>query len=469
MSAKPNSATLSEPEQITGNHCTLERAANIPTDIDASSREPGRSVLMIAFHYPPCRGSSGIQRTLSFSRYLAEYGWSPIILSASPHAYANQGPDQLRDIPDSVPVHRAFALDTARHLSLRGRYISWTSLPDRWVSWCLDAVPAGLRLIRRYRPDVIWSTYPIATAHLIALALHRFSGIPWVADFRDPMTEVDPVTGQNHPPDPRLWRVRRFIESRTVRACTRAVLVTQSSRRLHADRYTDLPDSHWAVVSNGFDEQAFTGAANLRPSNALNRPLVLLHSGVLYPTPDRDPTAFFTALAKLRFSGQISSASLRVVLRASGHDDRYRQQVRDLGIDDLVSLEPPISYRDALAEMLAADGLLVFQGYTSNPAIPAKLYEYLRAQRPILAMVDSEGDTAATLRKSAVGRVVPLESVEQIEAGLLAFLDGIRCNREPIASDSEIARHSRKAKSAELAAVLDSVVAAPASSKRTAA
>ena len=165
-------------------------------------------------------------------------------------------------------------------------------------------------------------------------------------------------------------------------------------------------------------------------------------------------------MAKLRSEGRISSADIKVILRASGHDERYREQIRKLNIEDLVSLEPPIGYRQALAEMLSADGLLVFQGYTSNPAIPAKLYEYLRARRPILAMVDSAGDTAATLKRAGVGRIVPLESSDQIAAALVPFLDGIRQNREPVASESEIFLHSREAKSAELAAVLDSVVAA---------
>jgi glycosyltransferase involved in cell wall biosynthesis len=425
-----------------------------------------RSVLMIAFHYPPCRGSSGLQRTLSFSRYLPSHGWSPLILSANPKAYPDQGPDQLADIPASVPVHRAFALDTARHLSLRGRYVSWMSLPDRWISWLLGAVPTGLRLIRRHRPQVIWSTYPVATAHLIGMALHRLTGIPWVADFRDPMTEVDAITGKNHPGDPQLWRVRRWIESHAVRSCTRAVFVTPGSLKIHAQRYPEIPASRWAVVSNGFDDQTFAGTEHIRPDRHPQRPLVLLHSGVLYATADRDPSALFAAVAKLRSENRLSAADLKIVLRASGYDERYRKQIHELGIQDIISLEPAVGYRQALAEMLSVDGLLLFQGYTSNPAVPAKLYEYLRARRPILAMVDSQGDTASVLRQAGVGRIVPLESSEQIAAALLAFLDGIRAGKEPVAGDEEIRRHSREAKSAELAAVLNSVVAVPAGARR---
>ena len=139
---------------------------------------------MIAFHYPPLRGSSGIQRTLAFSRDLRDHGWEPIVLTAHPRAYENTGDDQLADIPEGVPVYRPFALDAARHLALRGAYPKLLALPDRWSSWSLGAIPCGLGILRRHRPDLIWSTYPIATAHVIGRWLHTLSGTPWVADFR---------------------------------------------------------------------------------------------------------------------------------------------------------------------------------------------------------------------------------------------------------------------------------------------
>ena len=150
-----------------------------------------KKVLMIAFHYPPFCGGSGVLRTLKFSHYLPEHGWKPIILSASPRAYSQLGNDQVGGIPASAVVTRGFALDAARHLAIRGRYLKWVAQPDRWASWWLGAVPLGLYLIRRYKPEVIWSTYPIATAHLIGLTLKLMTGIPWIADCRDSMTEDD--------------------------------------------------------------------------------------------------------------------------------------------------------------------------------------------------------------------------------------------------------------------------------------
>src|SRR6185436_6053035 len=105
-----------------------------------------QKVLMIAFHYPPFQGGSGVHRTLKFSRYLPEHGWQPIVLSADPRAYSSTGQEQLAEIADSVIVERAFALDTARHFSLAGRYLRLMALPDQWASWWWGGVLKGLKL-----------------------------------------------------------------------------------------------------------------------------------------------------------------------------------------------------------------------------------------------------------------------------------------------------------------------------------
>lgn len=416
-----------------------------------------KRVLMVAFHYPPFRGSSGQHRTLSFSRCLSEHGWDPLILTANPHAYSERSDDQLGDIPPTVPVTRAFAMDTKRHLSLRGRYIGGLALPDPWVSWIVSAVPAGLWLIRKYRPRVLWSTYPIATAHLIGYVLHRLTGIPWVTDFRDPMTEVDPITQQTYPVDPRLWKARRWVERAAVANSTRAVFSTKGACQLYAERYRHLPSNRWAVIENGYDEDSFTDAAKMAKQRDIAGPIVLLHSGLLYPTPDRDPSALFQALSRLRRDGTLTPADVRVVLRATGHDTHYRTMIRCHGLEDMVILAPPIPYRNAIAEMMSAHGLLLFQGYTSNPAVPAKLYEYIRARRPIFAMVHPQGETAAVLTGANVGTIVPLDSQHHIADGLRKFLDDIRCDRAPIASEATVRRYSRKYRAEELARLFDAL------------
>jgi glycosyltransferase involved in cell wall biosynthesis len=417
---------------------------------------PKRAVLLVAFHYPPCGVSSGLQRAFCFSRDLLEYNWSPLVLTAHPRAYPATKTDQLSQIPAAVRVRRAFALDSTKHLAIRGRYFGWSALPDAWVTWLLGAIPAGLEMIRRYRPRVIWSTYPLATAHLIGMALHRSTGIPWIADFRDPMTEIDSVTQQRFPENATLWRVRRWIERKTLELCTRAVFVTPGALQMYQARYPQFAD-RMTLVGNGYDEVNFQAAeGRVELFSEKRGKIVLVHSGVLYPGPDRDPSAFFAALAELRRSGQIPS-NLEIRLRATGYDSHYQKLIARFGLQDVVRLEPAISYQDALAEMLAADGLLVFQGSTSNPAVPAKLYEYIRARRPIFALVDKAGDTAAVLRQAGAGVQVPLDDSAEISKGLLDFLAQLQGGTAPLPRPDAIEQHSRRLKARELAGLMDEV------------
>jgi glycosyltransferase involved in cell wall biosynthesis len=411
-----------------------------------------KRVLMIAYHFPPIQGSSGVQRTLKFCQYLPDHGWQPLVLTVHPRAYEQTEGGQLKEIPEAVIVKRAFALDTARHLGFQGRYIRYLALPDRWISWWLGAVASGLGLIRRYRPDVIWSTYPIATAHLIGLTLHRITGVSWIADFRDSMTEDE------YPHDPVVRKTYRWIEGRTIAYCTCAVFTTAGTVRMYRRRYPAVPDSRWKLIANGYDEENFRDAEErTRSIPTSNGAIVLLHSGLLYPS-ERDPTAFFAALSELVRDGRISSGELKIVFRASGYVDHYRRLISHYGIEDIISLQPAISYVAALAEMVKADGLLIFQASNCNHQVPAKLYEYLRAQRPILALTDPTGDTASILREAGVGTIVPLDSQQMVAVALLEFLGKLRRGSELSNPRIEVERYSRRARAAELAQLLEQVV-----------
>lgn len=410
-----------------------------------------KRVLMIAFHFPPLRGSSGIQRTLKFSKYLSEYGWEPILLTAHPRAYSSTSNDLVGEIANQASVHRAFALDTSRHLSVLGHYPNILALPDRWVSWWLGAVPMGLYLIQKYRPDVIWSTYPIATAHLIGLSLCRLTGIPWVADLRDPMTDVD------YPPNRLTRRIYQWIEKKTITYCARAVFTTPGAINDYKTRFPQLPSARLCLIENGYDEENFVAAElNVAKRWTKNKPFVLIHSGIIYPS-ERDPVQFFCALSALAQQGLISKDSLNVILRATAHDEYLQRLIDQYGLGAIVSLAPPIPYREALSEMLTADGLLILQASNCNNQIPAKLYEYLRTRRPILALTDPSGDTAAALLKVGIDTIAPLDSAPDIIQGLLHFLKLIKNGAAPIASMEEVLAISRRSRTRELANLLDKV------------
>ncbi|MDR2187939.1 MAG: glycosyltransferase [Azonexus sp.] len=408
-----------------------------------------KRLLMVAYHFPPLAGSSGIQRTLRFVQHLPALGWEPLVLSAHPRAYERTSDDLMGDIPPGTVVRRAFALDSARHLSVRGRYIGALARPDRWVSWKFAAVREGMRMIRQFKPQAIWTTFPIATAHLIGIELQRRSGLPWLADFRDPMAQ------EVYPADPLTRRSFLAIERQAFKAARFCIFTTPSATRTYRQRYPSAAE-RVSLLENGYDEESFLTAA---PAGTARQPLnpgviTLLHSGIVYPA-ERDPTQFFAALGRLKTAGAIAPGSLVVRFRASVHDDLLQALAVRYDIADLIDCQPPVPYRQALAEMLAADGLLVMQAANCNEQIPAKIYEYLRANRPILTLTDPAGDTAATLRQAGATDIVRLDSIDDISAALPLFLAAVRAGRAALPDPQAVAQASRQGRTAELARLLD--------------
>lgn len=420
---------------------------------DAASVVATPAVLLVAFHFPPQRGSSGIQRTLKFAQHLPGLGWKPLVLSAHRRAYASSSDDQMGDVPADLVVRRPFALDSSRHLAIRGRYLRPMALPDRWVSWLFGAVPAGLKLIREHRPRVLWSTYPIPTAHLIAYLLKRRTGLPWIADMRDPMTE------KGTPGNRMQWHAYRWVEKLTVHNCDRLVFTTPGAMAMYQARYPEVPAARFRLIENGYDEDDFVRAtANYQPAPKTGqRPLVLLHSGIIYPL-ERDPGPMMAALGELRREGSIGPDVLRVVLRAAVHEDLLAGLIAQHGLQDVVVLEPPVPYRAALAEMLDADGLLVMQATHCNSQIPAKVYEYMRARRPILALTDPDGDTASTLRGAGIDTIARLDDKDDIKAGVLRFIGLLKDGAAPLPPENAYQYYSRRSRSGQLAALLAEVM-----------
>ncbi|MEZ5566596.1 MAG: glycosyltransferase [Gammaproteobacteria bacterium] len=339
-------------------------------------------------------------------------------------------------------------------MSIKGRYFDFLAIPDRWQSWIPSAILRALISIRRARPDALLSTFPIASAHVVALALHRLTGIPWIADLRDPMDQI------TYPADPRVRRAYRWIEERVFRHAQRVLVTTPGTATLYRERYGLLATEKLLLIPNGFDPETFpadfdSNTYRQRRCSEITsaNPLTLLHSGQLYPS-ERDPRPFFKALSRIRDSNPELLRDLRIVFRATGHDQVYEPLIAQHRLNDLVILAPPIPYADAIEEALAADALLIFQASNCDGQIPAKAYECLYADRPILAFTSPLGDTGQLLTSMGIDSIATLESEDSIFEMLTTTLPRLRAGNATLPDKASVARLSRKFRTAELADAL---------------
>ena len=304
-----------------------------------------------------------MQRTLKFARYLPELGWDVEVLTVRASTYDLLDPTMLQQIPEQVSVHRTFCLHPGKHLSIAGHYPGIFDFLDRYAYWFPFGVWKGWRLSRQHRFDVIYSTSPTRTAHLIAGTISRLTGIPWVCDFRDPW--LDPATEERMRKTLGGRALVRFLRERErgiLKGARRVIVNTAPSKTDLAGRYPELDPGRIEVLPNGYDEADFAGVGAARKAGP-DESLVLLHSGDIYPVT-RNPRPLINAVADLVRSGRIGANEIHLRFIGSGvalESESFRAWLRDRSMDKLVSIEPRMAHEPCIAEMLAADVLLLLQ------------------------------------------------------------------------------------------------------------
>jgi hypothetical protein len=186
--------------------------------------------------------------------------------------------------------------------------------------------------LSRFSPDVIWSTYPIATAHQIGASIARRSGLPWIADFRDPMAQP------GYPADPRRWKAFDRIERRTASTASLCTFTTPGAARIYGERYPERAGA-MRVIENGYDEETFADSAAASSGSINPGRLTLLHSGVVYPS-ERDPTQLLAALAQLRQRSAQLYARLVVRFRAPVQSDLLQQLAARFQVEEAIEILP---------------------------------------------------------------------------------------------------------------------------------
>ena len=409
-----------------------------------------RTALLVAFHFPPQFESSGMQRTLRLAQYLPEFGWKPVVLTVTGDVYESSAPESLANIPAHVQVERVACFDAKVRFSVAGRYPTLLDIPDRWFSWIGAALRQMPEIMAHHKPDLVWSTFPIASAHAIGAKIQHRYGIPWVADFRDPMLQHDFPAG---------W-LRRHVVARIERSAARRArfitTTTPSSSASLRNKYARR-EEQVLTIENGFDDSIGL-LDNYGKMDRLNPgKITLLHSGIVYPDL-RNPRPLLEALKTLKASQSEFAETLRLRFRAAGHEEFLRSEVRARNLEGLVQIMPPIPYREALEEMSRADGLILMQGASANRQIPAKLYEYLQARRPILGLTSRDGDAATTLLGLGYRDIAPLESVDEIVTALPDFVTALLAGEGYVAETNRILSKTRRAGAKQFASLFDAAL-----------
>ena len=337
---------------------------------------------MVAFHYPPDHTSSGVLRTLKFSKYMPEFGWDPVVVTVRESCYEKTDPALMQQVPAGTQVWRTRAINMKETFSVFGKYLRFYTIPDRFVGWLPFAVATGLKIIRRGGIDVLYSTSPLPTAHLVASILKSWTGIPWVADFRDPWTEPELE------PNPRalLFRLECYLERHVLLHADRTIFSTAQLRQYVATRASAAANGKAVVIPNGYDEEDFGAFRNCEPDPM---PVRFTHTG-LVDESYRSPRRFLEALAELLQSGQIPRNQIRVDFLGGGsylRSSAFRSLVKSLRLENVISVLDRVSYRECLERQAKSHALLLLQcGDDTRTLIPAKAFEYLRVGRPILAL-----------------------------------------------------------------------------------
>lgn len=381
-------------------------------DIAVAAARPAvamKDLLVFAYYFPPCN-ESGAQRPFRFVKYLARCGYRPHVVTrrqeGRPAWNSVWQTDELSD--------RSWAAAAGRILRSMERVLPYRDQ----LPWTPRAIAKARQVAALHPVSAIFSTSPPAGAHLAALWCKKTMGIPWIADFRDPICGNPFRTlGWGRPYDAALERI-------IVANADAVIANTEASAGMLRRRYRPSAGKIH-LIWNGFDEEDELGPLPLRPGG----PRVLLHAGTIYG--GRHPGALLESMKRLFAQGRLDPG--RVHLRLIGTIEPNQPWLRQTGFDELVArgwVEHTAGHlprEEAKREMAQADYLLLLDlnELGAGVQVPAKLFEYIRVGRPILAFTTEGSGVERVLAGAGVPHVCIYKDTpaEEMDRKLLSFFE----------------------------------------------
>lgn len=411
-----------------------------------------KRVLIITYYWPPS-GGSGVQRWLKMSKYLPENGWQPVIYTAEDAEYPVEDQSLMNDVaPEAEVIRRpivepytfykkflgikkgekvkaGFINDGAKKTGWKENLSVWLRgnlfIPDARCWWIRPSVRFLKRYLKEHPVDAIISTGPPHSMHLIAKELHKKFNIPWVADFRDPWTDIDFYKDLKL--TRRSDRKHHRLERQVLSEATRVVTVGWDC----AKGLENHGANNVAVITNGYDFFDISNENYQKTSI-----LTMSHIGII--GANRNPEMFWEAISeldipmKIRLIGQIDNSVIESIKRHN--------------IENYVEIIPYIPHNQVIEEQQKSDVLLLFVNNTPNAKgiLTGKLFEYIASGRPILSIGPENGDSARILNETQSGVTVDFNDKEKMKSVIRDFVEKYNDNQLITQHNEMVEKYSRR-------------------------
>ena len=426
-----------------------------------------KKVLFITYYWPPAGGAT-VNRIFKFSQYLPDFGWEPVILTTRDGDFPFIDESLLQEVKPETRVYRSagFSLhkvfsklspkskknfvpygftDQSRNsfMDNLSRWVKYNFIPDTRFPWYFGTVRKAVRIIREEKIDLIFSSSPPQTNHMIARKASAKTGIPWVADFRDPWTDVFWLLDRSV----RMKWIHRWdqrIERKTIRKMNAVVTVGPSLVKI-LQRKTD---KQIHLITNGYDERYFRERQQHK-----NEKFSLFYAGSI--SREQSPEGFFRSMDLVM--REFPSFSKDFEMLWLGNFPAYiHEMVGQLDYHDKIRFSPYTHYSESIEMIRNSDLLLLIIPRTADNAciITSKIFEYIGASKPVLTYGPVDGDAAAILKTTGRGTVV---DYEDSEAGARFILQAWKHWKEgsEMPGGSDISLYSRRELTRRLAEVFD--------------
>jgi len=431
--------------------------------------EAKRKVLIITYYWPPS-GGSGVQRWLKFAKYLREFGWEPIVYTPENPEYPAYDPSLERDVPDGMlilrqPIWEPYTLykritgrkksdqlgagfaSEKKGLGFAERLSRWIRgnvfIPDARRFWIAPSVRFLKQWLRDNPVDAIVSTGPPHSMHLIALRLKEQLGIPWLADFRDPWTNIDYY--QDVLPGKRADRLHHELEKRVITTADRVTVVSPTMQK----EFEEIYDVKIITLTNGFDEEDMLDVQPLPENDAR---FSIAHIGTM--NASRKPETLLRVIADLQKTGAIHSSNF--VLRLIGRVDySIHELIQHYELESVVEVIPYVPHHEVIRWQKGASCLLLLLNQSQNAKgiLPGKFFEYMASKVPILCLGPLDSDAAGILYETGCGNCVEYEDEET----LMVWFNKLPEMKDIINPSKTIDSFTRKRICSILAKELDSI------------